>query len=103
MAGTRTAEKLALRPARVDGIETGIVADHQNSVFGHGEIEFQRGDADLKRAGESLDRILRREAAGSAMTLQIKCACAAGSEHGRRDECDVSVRHGRPAGADGNI
>ena len=54
MRRTFTLEKLAVRPARMDGIETGIVADDQNAVFGHGEIEFERGDADLERAGESL-------------------------------------------------
>src|SRR5262249_18762156 len=65
-------EKLAVRPARVIGIEPAVVADDQHAVLGHGEIELERGHADRERRGERFERVLRHQAAGAAMALQVE-------------------------------
>src|SRR5262249_44924244 len=89
-------EKLPVRGAGVVGVETPVVADDENPVAGHGEIELERRHADRQRHGEGWERVFRRQAACAAMTLQVE-------RDGRRtqDEADGNDRgcgdfcHGR--------
>ncbi len=48
------------------------MADDQHVVFGDGEIELQRRDAERKRRLECRERILWREPACAAMALQVE-------------------------------
>src|SRR5262252_3071339 len=89
-------EKLPVRGAGVVGVETAVVADDENPVAGHGEIELERRHPDRQRHGEGWERVFRRQAACAAMTLQVE-------RDGRRtqDEADGNDRgcgdfsHGR--------
>src|SRR5262249_31374471 len=83
--------------ARVwSGVETAVVADDENPVAGHGEIELERRHADRQRHGEGWGRVFRRQTACGAMALQVE-------RDGRRtqDEADGNdrgcgdFRHGR--------
>src|SRR5262249_10051651 len=71
--GPLGAEKLAVRRARVVGVETAVVADDENVVAGHGEIELERRHADCQRRGESRERVFRRQTACTAVALQVEC------------------------------
>ena len=44
--GSLGVEEPPVRSARVVGVETAVVADDENPVAGHGEIELERGHAD---------------------------------------------------------
>src|SRR5215831_11667483 len=89
-------EKLAVRRARVVGVETAVVADDENLVAGHGEIELERRHADRQRHGEGRERVFRRQTACTAVALQVK-----GDGHRIQDEADGNhrgcsdFRHGR--------
>src|SRR6516225_4314694 len=69
-------EKRAVRSARVVGVETAVVADDENPIAGHDEIELERGHADRQRAREGRQRVFRRQTAGAAIALQVECAAA---------------------------
>ena len=65
-------EPLALRIAG-DGLEQRrLVRDYRDAIGCDGDVQFQRADPDLQRPLEGCQRVLRRQAAGAAMALQIK-------------------------------
>jgi hypothetical protein len=72
--GSLGVEKFAVRPPRVVGVETAVVADDENAVAGHGEIELERGHADRQRRSEGFEGVFRRQTACAAMALQVECA-----------------------------
>ncbi len=79
----------AIRPACVLGIEIRVMADDENVVPGHGEVEFKRGDADFQRGLERQNCVFRREPAGAAMALQIESVSRKSHEGEHRDEHDL--------------
>ena len=59
--------------ARVmSGLSSNVVADDQDAVLRHREIEFERGDADLQRGLEGGEGVFGREPARAAMALQVE-------------------------------
>src|SRR5262249_57092258 len=66
-------EKLAVWGARVVGVETAVMADDENPVAGHREIELERGHADRQRGREGREGVFRYQTAGAAMALQVEC------------------------------
>ena len=45
---------------------------HEHVVFGHREVELERGHADREREREGFERVLRRKPARAAMALQVE-------------------------------
>src|SRR5262245_20938028 len=69
-------EKRAVRSARVVGVETAVVADDENPIAGHGEIELERGHAARERRREGRQRVFRRQTAGAAMACRSNAPAA---------------------------
>ncbi len=49
------------------------MADDEHAVFGHGEVELERGDADRERRREGFEGIFRDQSPRAAMALQVEC------------------------------
>ena len=74
-------------------IEQGIVRDHEHAVLRHGEVGLERRDADRERTLECNERILRREAARAAVTLEVEGVRARG-EYLREKLLELSAERG---------
>ncbi len=68
----RAGEELAVGSAGMVGVEAAVVADDQDAVLGHGEVELERRDADPKGRRERLEGVLGREATRAAMALEVE-------------------------------
>ncbi len=53
------------------GVKARIVRDHHDLISRHRHIQFQRVDTHCQRAGESDQRILGKQAARTAMAMQV--------------------------------
>ncbi len=76
------------------GIEANVVTYDQNAVFGDGEIEFERRDADLQRGLESGQGVFRRQPSRAAMALQIEGMSERTWQYQQSGECGEAQCHG---------
>jgi hypothetical protein len=73
------------------------VRDDQHRVARDGEVELERDDAERERLREGRQRVLGREPACAAMTLQIEPErrCGAGGDERRRQRRDGDAVQGQ--------
>src|SRR5262249_16611401 len=62
----------AVGAARHVGVQPAVVVDHHHAVAAHADVELEGGHAELERAREAGQRVLRRVAARAAMALDIE-------------------------------
>jgi hypothetical protein len=62
----------AVRAARHVGIEPPVVVDHDYAVAAHADVELEGAHAELERAREAGQRVLRGVAARAAVALEVE-------------------------------
>ena len=75
-------------------IETFVMADDHHAVGRHTQVELERRDTDGERATKDLERVLWKQTARPAMTLQIElCKGGRAASNGERNNHD---EHAQP-------